>query len=277
MKNTSSILPVLPEQMELIDTHCHLDMDAYQSDLDLVLQRATDHGVRRIITIGIDAPSSQKAVRLGEGYPSIYATIGFHPHNASQVTDGALRQLALLAESSSVVAYGEIGLDYVKNYAPRDIQITAFERQVHLARELDLPVIVHDREAHADCLAILRACGPLPKGGVMHCFSGDRQLAEEAIDLGFYLSIPGVVTFNNARMLHEVVRATDLRHLLLETDGPFLAPVPHRGKRNEPKFLLHTARMVAEIKQLSLAEVAQATSANAMHLFQLPQRGVLHD
>ncbi len=272
MKNTSSILPFLPDKIELIDTHCHLDMDAYQNDLDLVIQRATDHGVRRIVTIGIDAASSREAVRLGERYPNIYATIGFHPHNASQATDRALRQLALLAENSSVVGYGEIGLDYVKNYAPRDVQIKAFKRQIHLARELELPVIIHDREAHADCLALLGACGPLPKGGVMHCFSGDRQLAEEVIDLGFYLSIPGVVTFSNARMLHEVVRTTDLRHLLLETDGPFLAPVPHRGKRNEPTLMLHTASMVAEIKQLSLAEVAQATSDNATRLFQLSQR-----
>ncbi|MBM9535738.1 TatD family hydrolase [Desulfobulbus alkaliphilus] len=271
MKKTFPILPVLPDTIELIDTHCHLDMDAYQNDLDMVIQRATDQGVRRIITVGIDAASSRKAVRLAERYPGIYATIGFHPHNARQATDAALQQLAQLAESSSVVGYGEIGLDYVKNYAPRDVQINAFERQIHLARELDLPVIIHDREAHADCLALLRACGPLPRGGVMHCFSGDLQLAMAAIDLGLYLSIPGVVTFNGARMLHEVVRTIDLRYLLLETDGPFLAPVPNRGRRNEPKLMLYTAQMVAELKQLSLTEVARATTANALRLFQLPR------
>ena len=175
-----------------------------------------------------------------------------------------------------MVAIGEIGLDYVKQYAPPEVQRRAFADQLNLARDLALPVVIHDREAHADCLDLLSKAGPLPRGGVMHCFSGDSRLALEVIDLGLLVSIPGVVTFNNAADLREVVRATDLDHLLLETDGPFLAPVPRRGKRNEPKLLLYTAQVVADLKQVSLAEVARATTANAVRLFRLPAEGLRH-
>lgn len=276
MKAPPPPLPHLPPPFELIDTHCHLDMEAYRSDLEAVIGTAAHHGVRRIITIGIDYPSSKQAVALAGQYANIYATIGFHPHDAAQATAQALDQLALLAQHRSVVGYGEIGLDYVKNYAPRDVQIKAFGQQLDLARELDLPVVIHDREAHDDTRTLLRAAGPLPKGGVMHCFSGDSQLAEEMIDLGLSLSIPGVATFAKAQTLHEVIRAVDLRFLLLETDGPFLAPVPYRGKRNEPKLLLYTAQVVADIKQISLEAVAEATTANAVRLFQLPEHSA-HD
>lgn len=271
MKHPLPPLPYLSPPFELIDTHCHLDMEAYRSDLDTVIDTAARHGVRRIITIGIDSPSSQRAVALAEQYTNIYATIGFHPHDAAQATAQALDQLAILARHRSVVGFGEIGLDYVKNYAPREVQLKAFDQQLALARDLDLPVVIHDREAHDDTRALLRSAGPLPRGGVMHCFSGDSQLAEEMIDLGLHLSIPGVATFAKAQTLHEVIRAVDLRFLLLETDGPFLAPVPYRGKRNEPKLLLYTAQMVADIKQLSLEAVAEATTANAVRLFQLTE------
>lgn len=271
MKHPLPPLPYLSPPFELIDTHCHLDMEAYRSDLDTVIDTAARHGVRRIITIGIDSPSSQRAVALAEQYANIYATIGFHPHDAAQATAQALDQLAILARHRSVVGFGEIGLDYVKNYAPREVQLKAFDQQLALARDLDLPVVIHDREAHDDTRALLRSAGPLPRGGVMHCFSGDSQLAEEMIDLGLHLSIPGVATFAKAQTLHEVIRAVDLRFLLLETDGPFLAPVPYRGKRNEPKLLLYTAQMVADIKQLPLEAVAEATTANAVRLFQLTE------
>jgi len=271
MKQPPPPLPHLPPPFELIDTHCHLDMEAYRSDLDAVIQTAAHHGVRRIITIGIDYPSSQRAVALADQYDNIFATIGVHPHDAAQATAQAFDQLAILARHRSVVGYGEIGLDYVKNYAPRDVQVKAFVQQLELARDLDLPVVIHDREAHDDTRNLLRSAGPLSRGGVMHCFSGDTQLAKEMIDLGLHISIPGVATFAKAQALHEVIRAVDLRHLLLETDGPFLAPVPYRGKRNEPKLLLYTAQMVADIKQLSLEAVAEATTANAVRLFQLPE------
>lgn len=271
MKGNRPPPPQLPAEAELVDTHCHLDMAAYQTDLEEVIHSAHHHGVKRLISIGIDFPSSKAAVALSDRFPNLYATVGFHPHDAQQATPEALKMLADLATHRSVVGFGEIGLDYVKNYAPHDVQRKIFTEQLHLAKELDLPVVVHDREAHDDVFRLIRSAGPYPRGGVMHCFSGDRQLAERMLDLGFSISIPGVVTFANAGSLHEVVRTVDLRHLLLETDGPYLTPVPFRGKRNEPKLLLYTAQKVAELKQVSLVEVAQHTTANAVRLFQLPR------
>ncbi len=246
-------------------------MQAYQDDLGAIIAAASQAGVRRIITIGIDETSSQQAIEIARSHSNIHATIGFHPHDAIKATPTALARLAELAADGLVVGYGEIGLDYVKQHAPRDVQQQAFLTQLHLAKDLGLPVIIHDREAHEDTIRLLQEVGPLPRGGVMHCFSGDVRLARTAIDLGLLLSIPGVVTFANAGALHEVVRAIDIGHLLLETDGPFLAPVPFRGKRNEPAMLVHTARKVAELKQMDLAEVALATSANAIGLFGLPE------
>ena len=262
-------LPVLAAPTELVDTHCHLDMNEYATDLDEVLQSATRHGVKRIITIGVNPPSSQAAVSLAERISNIFATVGIHPHDARQATPDNLRRLADLATNRRVVGYGEIGLDYVKNYAPREVQLRAFAEQLRLAVELGLPVVIHDREAHEDVCRLIKEAGPFPRGGVMHCFSGNLRLAETMIDLGFLISIPGVVTFANAHALHEVVRTIDLQHLLLETDGPYLAPVPCRGKRNEPKLLLFTAQKVADLKMIPLDEVAQATTANAVRLFQL--------
>jgi TatD DNase family protein len=276
MKSPQNALPILPADAELIDTHCHLDMGSFASDLDAVIHAAAEHGVRRIITVGIDEASSRRAVTIADRYLNIYATIGFHPHNAQEATGEALDRLAPVASEGSVVAYGEIGLDYAKQYAPPKVQRKAFADQLSLARDLDLPVVIHDREAHTDCLDLLRGAGHLPRGGVMHCFSGDIRFAREVIDLGLLVSIPGVVTFSNAADLREVVRSTSLDHLLLETDGPFLAPVPRRGKRNEPKLLLYTAQMVAELKQVPLAEVARATTANAIRLFRLPTEGGSH-
>lgn len=270
MKNHRPPLPQLPPQAELVDTHCHLDMAAYQPDLEEVVHSASRHGIKRLISIGIDLPSSKAAVALTDRFPNVYATVGFHPHDAQRATPEALKMLADLATHRSVVGYGEIGLDYVKNYAPHDVQRKVFSQQLHLAKELELPVVIHDREAHDDILRLIRLAGPFPRGGVMHCFSGDRQLAERMLDLGFSISIPGVVTFANATTLHEVVRAVDLRHLLLETDGPYLTPVPFRGKRNESKLMLYTAQKVAELKQLTIEEVARQTTANAVRLFQLP-------
>ena len=269
MKQTFPNTHTLSPHLELIDTHCHLDMEAYRTDLAAVINAAHQAGVRRIVTIGIDEPSSREAIRIANLHNNIHATIGFHPHEAHKATPAALTRLADLASADAVVGYGEIGLDYVKEYSPRDVQRHAFSAQLDLARVLGLPVVIHDREAHEDTLRLLREAGHLPNGGVMHCFSGDVRLARTAIDLGLLLSIPGVVTFANAGTLHEVVRATDISHLILETDGPFLAPVPFRGKRNEPKLLLRTACKVAELKGMELDEVARATSANAIRLFGL--------
>lgn len=258
-------------QIDLVDSHCHLDMAAYQPDLDEVISSAKSCGVHRIITIGINEESSRQAIMLSKQYPGIYATIGFHPHDAAQASDSLLDRLLDLTTEKNVVGWGEIGLDYVKQYATREDQLKAYTKQLHLAKEVGLPVVIHDREAHEDTLRILREVGPFPKRGVMHCFSGDCELAQEVIDMGFMISIPGVVTFKNAKALQDVVRTISLRHMLLETDGPFLSPVPFRGKRNSPSKLIHIAKMVADLQQTSLEKVALTTTANAVKLFNLPE------
>ena len=179
------------------------------------------------------------------------------------------RTLRVTNTHGQVVGFGEIGLDYAKKYSPKDVQLRVFVQQLDLAKDLQLPLIIHDREAHEDTICLLREKGPFPKGGVMHCFSGDTALAHQVLDLGLYISIPGIVTFPNASMMREAVRAVPLERLLLETDGPFLAPVPFRGKRNQPEYLLRTAAAVAEIKGVSLDDVAQQTTKNAEKLFSL--------
>jgi TatD DNase family protein len=273
VKNQPIPFPKISEGAFFIDTHCHLDMDDYADDLEIVLERARQQHIRSIISIGIDEKSSRQAITLAGKYPMIKATVGIHPHNVAAIESDSLDILATLIEGhrDQVVGYGEIGLDYVKNYAPPDLQRRCFRAQLSLARELGLPVIIHDREAHADILRILRAEAPFQNGGVMHCFSGDLAFARQILELGFHLSIPGVVTFKNAVDLQETARLAPLTSLLLETDGPFLSPVPRRGRRNEPAFLLHTARMIAELRGISIDEVAFQTSANAMSLFRLTE------
>ena len=271
-QKTEIALPMPGNGAELIDTHCHLDMSAYEADFEAVLARALAAGVTRIISVGIDLESSRKAIKLAEQHQGIYATVGVHPHNVAELSEADYAELQALCRHAKVVAYGEIGLDYVKNYAPIALQKEHFTRQVALAKELQLPLVVHDREAHDEIMEILEAAGPFPAGGVMHCFSGDAAFARRVLALGFYISIPGVVTFAKAEMLHEAVREIPLASLVLETDGPFLAPVPKRGKRNEPRLMLFTAQKVAELKGVSLEEVARQTTVNAVHLFGLEGR-----
>lgn len=269
-KKKDIFLPSLGAGEELIDTHCHLDMEAYSDDLEAVLSRSRRAGVSRIVTVGIDRESSEKAIRLAETCDGVYATVGVHPHNVQDFSDeGDYDVLRLLCRHEKVVAYGEIGLDYVKDYAPIPLQKEHFARQLSLAGEFSLPVVIHDREAHADILDMLKAAAPFTAGGVMHCFSGDAEYAREVLDFGFLISIPGVVTFSKAEVLQDAVRNIPLSSLILETDGPFLAPVPHRGRRNEPSYLIHTAQMVADLKGISLAEVARQTTQNAIRLFSL--------
>ena len=271
-KKTERPLPVLGNGAALIDTHCHLDMSAYEADYEAVLARALAAGVTRIISVGINLETSRRAIGLAEQRQNIYATVGVHPHNVAELTEADYAELQGLCRHAKVVAYGEIGLDYVKNYAPIALQKEHFARQVVLAKELQLPLVVHDREAHDDIMEILEGAGPFPAGGVMHCFSGDATFARRVLALDFHISIPGVVTFAKAEMLQEAVREIPLGSLVLETDGPFLAPVPRRGKRNEPQLMLHTAQKVAELKGVSLDEVARQTTMNAVHLFGLEGR-----
>jgi TatD DNase family protein len=261
--------PLLPQDVALVDTHCHLDMDEYGRDVENVLAAAKEAGVKTVLTIGIDLASSRRAVALAAGHEGVFAAVGVHPHNVGSVRPADYEEIMVLAAHPKVVAYGEIGMDLVKEYAPAELQLEHFRLQLRLARKAALPVIIHDREAHAEIMAVLREEAPFPAGGVMHCFSGNPDLAREATEMGFFISVPGVVTFGKAAMLREVVREIPLAWLLLETDGPFLAPEPRRGKRNEPALLLYTAQKVAEIKGVDLAEVARQTTGNAQRLFGL--------
>lgn len=275
MKKKQVEKPLLPAGCTLIDTHCHLDMGAYENSLESVVRDAADAGVTEIITVGIDVASSYKAIEIAKRYPGIFATVGLHPHNATGKSKEVFDHFRALAldKKNKVVGYGEIGLDFAKEYAPRKEQVQSFEEQLSLARELGLPIIIHDRDAHDEVLAILKDHAPYPALGVMHCFSGDIRLAEKVIDLGLYISIPGIVTFNKSEAMQEVAQNIPLERLILETDGPFLSPVPFRGKINKPEYLLYTAQKVASLRRSSLADVTRQTTANTHTLFRLNEYG----
>lgn len=253
-----------------VDTHCHLDFDDFAGDREDILARAKLAGVQQIVTIGIDLPSSRRALALAEDNGEIYATVGIHPHNAKILSPDDIQELLGLGSKSQVVAYGEIGLDFFRDYKAQSVQVTCMEAQLNLARQLGLPVVIHNREAHQKIFQVLRENKVWETGGVMHCFSGDWSLAKKFLDLGLYLSIAGPVTFAKSQILQELAQTCPLDRLLLETDAPFLAPVPKRGKRNEPAFLLYTAERIASLRKLPLEDVARQTSLNAQRLFGLP-------
>ena len=250
----------------LIDSHAHIYYRDYADDFADMLQRAEDAGVSAIVVVGTDLESSREAVELAERYPQLYAAVGIHPHDAAHVTDACYEAIRALALSSrKVVAIGEIGLDFYRDRSPRDVQETVFRRFLQLAADLDKPVIIHDRDAHDRVMAIVRE--EVVRKGVLHCFSGDTAMAAQAIALGFYISIPGTVTYPGNQSLRDVVAAVSIDHLLVETDCPYLTPVPHRGKRNEPSYVLLAAEKVAEVKGLTLDDVARITTKNSGDLF----------
>ncbi len=255
----------------LIDSHAHLDDLRYDTDRDNVLQRAQTAGIEAIVTIGCDLATSQTAVVLAHAHPNIFATIGVHPHEAKEIGEGWYESFRSLAQHPKVVAYGEIGLDYHYDHSPREIQRQRFREQIHLARELALPLVIHTREAQEDTVMILREEGAVDVGGVFHCFSGDMWLAKDALDLGFYLSFSGVLTFKNATMLRDIAKTVPLDRLMVETDCPYLAPVPYRGKRNEPAYVQYVAETLAEIRgNGSVESVARATVENTKRVFRIP-------
>jgi TatD DNase family protein len=253
----------------IIDTHAHLDFPEFSQDLDSVLSRAEEMGVAEVITIGIDLASSGRAVELAQQYPQIHATVGIHPHGARLLEEETLGALRALATGKGVVAVGEIGLDYYRDRQPRDVQRLCLRQQVELACRVKLPAVFHIRDAYDDFMGIIPDYVASLPGVVLHCFSGDWEVARRCLDLGFYLSIPGTVTFPKAEVLQEVVKRAPLDRLLLETDCPYLAPVPYRGKVNEPSFVYHTARKVAELRGCTLSEVASRTTSNAHEVFRL--------
>lgn len=250
----------------LIDSHAHIYYRDYASDFEEMLQRATDAGVGAILVVGTDIESSRESVVLAEKYPQLYAAVGVHPHDAGRVTDACydvIRELAL--SSPKVVAIGEIGLDFYRDRSPRHEQDAVFRRMLRLAVDLGKPVIVHDRDAHEQVLACLREEGV--RRGVLHCFSGDAAMAAEVIKMGLYISIPGIITYSANEALREVVRSTTIDRMLVETDCPYLSPIPHRGKRNEPAYVRLAAERMAEIKGLELDDVARITTKNVRDLF----------
>lgn len=253
----------------LIDTHAHLQWASFDKDREKVISRARKAGVDHIVNIGFDIDGSRKAIELAEKYNGLYATVGIHPHNANQLNQNVLDELRKLSENPQVVAIGEIGLDYYRNLSPRETQKKAFEAQLFLAEELKLPVVVHNREAQVDTLRMLSKFeGKID--GIMHCFSGNREMAEWCVKSNFYISFAGPVTFPNSHELRKIAKWTDLSKVLLETDSPWLAPQSKRGKRNEPAFLPFIAKKIAELKRISVDELAEATTENAKEVFQLP-------
>jgi TatD DNase family protein len=255
----------------LVDSHSHLSMRQFDKDRDRVMARARDAGVVAMIDVGLDLESSRAAIGLAEKYAGVFATVGFHPHSASQMKDGDVERLAELAQHPRVVAIGEIGLDFYRNRSPREAQVAAFKKQLSLARELGLPVVVHSRQANDEVLGILTdwaggSSGPL---GVLHCFSGDGELGRRYIEMGFLLSFAGPVTYSKSSAV-EVAGELPLDKLLIETDCPFLAPEPYRGKRNEPSYVSLVAERIGEVRGEPGGVVAQRTAENAIRLFQLP-------
>jgi len=255
--------------MKLIDSHAHLDLSEFKKDMPDVICRAKEGGIENIITIGIGIQECRSAIKIAEEYPDVYAAIGIHPHNAKLLDLKTLDFLEDNAKNNKVVALGEMGLDFFRNHSSREDQIRAFRAQLDLAKGVNLPVIIHDRDAHEETLSILEEEKTGLAGGVIHCFSGDLEMAFKCIDMGFYISIPGTVTFKNAKKQQEVVRELPIEKLLIETDCPFLAPVPYRGKRNEPLYVTHVAEAIARIKNLSVEEVARITVLNTKELFSL--------
>ncbi|MDT7542881.1 MAG: TatD DNase family protein [Acidobacteriota bacterium] len=255
-----------------IDSHAHIDGEAFDADRAEVVERARDAGVRAILTVGTGDPHAgelERAIETAEKFEGVYAAAGVHPHDAKLFDDAAEERLTKLARSSSrMVAWGEIGLDYHYDHSPREVQREVFRRQLHLAREAALPVIVHSREADEDTIEILESeWQGAARAGVLHCFGGSQWMAERALSLGFYVSFAGNVTFKNAEPLREVARTIPLDRLLIETDCPFLAPMPLRGRRNEPAFVVETARRLAELRAETIEEIGRVTSENFSKLF----------
>jgi TatD DNase family protein len=253
----------------LIDSHTHLTLPQFDDDREMVIQRAQEAGLKHIITIGIDIEDSQKALTLAKEYSFISASVGVHPHDAESINAETYSLLRKFSTQDKVVAIGGMGLDFYRNLSRREIQIQHFREQLRLACEVSLPAIIHDREAHQEVLTILREEKAETVGGVIHCFSGDWTMAKACLDLGFYISIPGTVTFKASGAYQDLVRDLPLDRLLLETDSPFLAPRPFQGKRNEPANVRYVAEAVARIKGMDIAELADITTRNTQELFNL--------
>lgn len=252
-----------------IDTHVHLNADQYENDVEEVIARAQDAGVTKMVVVGFDRKTINRAMELTEQYPFIYAVVGWHPVDAIDCTEEDLKWIESLAAHPKVVGIGETGLDYHWEKSPKDIQQEIFRKQIQLAKKVNLPIIIHNRNATADVVRILREEDAAQTGGIMHCFGGSVETAQECIAMNFMISLGGPVTFKNARMPKEVAREISLDHLLIETDAPYLSPHPYRGKRNEPSYVTLVAEEIANLKEITVEEVAKATTENALKVFKI--------
>lgn len=253
----------------LIDSHVHLDDRRYNKDRDRIIKGLEADGVELIINIGADLQTSIASVSLAEKYDNVYAAVGVHPHSAKEVDESTIEILKTFADREKVLAIGEIGLDFHYDHSPRDVQRKWFRRQLELAKEVNLPVVIHSREADQEVFDIMKEAQDGSLRGVLHCYSGSVEMAREYIKLGFYLSLAGPVTFNNARILKEVAKEVPLDRLLIETDSPYLTPTPNRGKRNEPAYVRYVAAEIAELKGIPYDELIKATNKNTKELFKI--------
>ncbi|CEG29537.1 TatD family hydrolase [Bacillus sp. B-jedd] len=251
----------------LIDTHAHLNAEQYNDDVEEVMERAKKNGVENIVVVGFDRPTIEKAMALTDANEFIYACIGWHPVDAIDMTDEDLAWIEDLSAHPKVVALGEMGLDYHWDKSPKEIQKEVFRKQIRMAKKVKLPIVIHNREATADIVEILKEEDASEVGGIMHCFSGSVETARECVDMNFFISLGGPVTFKNAKKPKEVAAEIPLEWLLVETDCPYLTPHPHRGKRNEPGYVKLVAEEIANIKGISFDEVAKVTTENAKKLF----------
>jgi len=257
--------------MELIDTHCHLTFEQLADDVQAVVSRSIAAGVVGWLTVGTDPQQNRKAIELANRFENMYAAVGMHPHDAKDVTDDTLTRLKELARNEKVVAIGETGLDYHYNFSKQTDQKRAFASQLTIAKELNLPVIIHCREAFDETMEILDRFGRGLKGVVFHCFSGSAEQAKIVLDYGFYISFTGVVTFKNAELTRQAAQIVPVDRLMLETDCPYMSPEPMRKQKiNEPALMLHTAKYLAELKQMDLADFANAATATSKTFFALP-------
>lgn len=251
----------------LIDTHVHLNVQAFDEDRHEVIERARENGIRRMINVGFNRETIPGSIALAEQYDFIYSTVGWHPADAKDMTPNDLEWIESLCRHEKVVAIGEIGLDYYWDTSPKDVQARVFREQIRLARKLGMPIVIHNRDAHHDVVQILREEKAAEVGGVMHCYSGSWETAKMCLDMNFYISFGGPVTFKNAKQPKEVLAKVPLDRLVIETDAPYLAPHPYRGKRNESSYVRLVAETAAQIKGISMEELAEITSQNAVSIF----------